>query len=227
MYIAVIAALIGLIGLMLAIGLRLLIRWPPLKWQVMGIFGLFLASGLAFGVISLFEWQDYRKERQMVYSREMLPRPKENALVVRIIDPDPEEQLIGEYPPDTARMFGVSRFVSGKADISIRPASTDSLSIVRMATATGKNEKEATAFASALQYSWQLKDSALTLDRRFRQPFSDGYHEQELDLLLNLPIGTRIFLDENSLYRVNGRDFTEDDRETGWFEMTSTGLHRK
>jgi hypothetical protein len=47
---------------------------------------------------------------------------------------------------------------------------------------------------------------------------------QKLDIIVGIPVKTEVVIDEQLLWRINGSDFVDNDREEGKYIMTTSGL---
>ncbi len=55
-YIAIGLVALGLAGILIYLGLRLLLKWPPVQWQVFGVFGLLIVAGLICGGGAIYQY---------------------------------------------------------------------------------------------------------------------------------------------------------------------------
>jgi phage shock protein PspC (stress-responsive transcriptional regulator) len=72
----------------------------------------------------------------------------------------------------------------------------------------GVNESAAERFAEQIEFSYTVRDSFLIIDPYFEMGDENKWRGQELEVVINLPVGYRIFLDESS------RDFLSGIRNT-------------
>jgi len=96
--------------------------------------------------------------------------------------------------------------------------------------ARGVNSDAARRQADEIVYSYQVKDSVILMDSYFSLPPHIKWRDQELDIVLSLPVGTEIYLDESLRKLIHGVDNTENlwsDELLGksWI-MTDEGLSR-
>ena len=74
----------------------------------------------------------------------------------------------------------------------------------------GVNELAAERFAEQIQYGFTERDSFLIIDPYFELGKEDKYRGQEVDVVLYLPVGYRVFIDESSRDYLSGVDNQED-----------------
>ena len=55
-------------------------------------------------------------------------------------------------------------------------------------------------------------------------PMGDGMRYQKLDIIVGIPLKTEVVIDNQLLWRINGSDFVDNDREEGKYIMTTSGL---
>ena len=59
-------------------------------------------------------------------------------------------------------------------------------------------------FAEQIQFGYTVRDSFLIIDPYFRLGEEEKWRDQELKLVLSLPVGYRIFLDESAREYLSG-----------------------
>ncbi|MCK5820441.1 MAG: PspC domain-containing protein [Bacteroidales bacterium] len=70
----------------------------------------------------------------------------------------------------------------------------------------GVNDVAAERFAKRIQFGYTIRDSFLIIDPYFRLGEEEKWRSQELELVLSLPVGYRIFLDESAREYLSGVD---------------------
>ena len=119
---------------------------------------------------------------------------------------------------------GNQRFFTGTIEINARPA--DSAALVLMPSALGDDEEAAKTYVSNMGFYRKYNTGLLELDSRFIVPFTSGVHSQELQLTLELPIGTRVYLDDDMINRMGWRSFADGSniRDEGWYKFNRDGF---
>jgi len=95
----------------------------------------------------------------------------------------------------------------------------------------GVNSIAAERFANRIQFAYTIRDSFLIIDPYFRLGEEEKWRSQELELVLSLPVGYRIFLDESAseyLSGVSNQEHLWSKRMVGkeWV-MEENGLKRR
>jgi hypothetical protein len=95
--------------------------------------------------------------------------------------------------------------------------------IVISKTAEGKNLLEAKQRAEAIDYNYTMENNSLTLDGYFLTNIENKYRNQEVEIILYLPIGTVVYADENtySFHRNNSnyRDILNNGDESHYIRI--------
>jgi hypothetical protein len=223
-YFAALLAMIGLGGLFISLGLRLLVDWPPLRWQVMSIFGLCILGGLVLGSYTTYELQSSRHDNQMDYSRQVYKVPVNKRLIINLLEKNHEDFVMESRTKDKRNFITATDMVLGQTRLSIRPSETDSLTLVKMATASGKNGPEAQKYAAGYVHNLLLADSTFSFDQQYILSYEDGYHDHDLNYILSVPEGIKVYLNKNAYYTVPWSDFKDHNGKEGWYQMTKEGL---
>lgn len=97
-------------------------------------------------------------------------------------------------------------------------------------TARGPNFRQARTYAEEMNYTWQLSDTTLTFEPFYRLGSRSRFHAQEVEVRIDLPVGTRIYLDKSMKNLLYAIDNTEDTWSASMVEdewvMTPDGLTR-
>ncbi|MCF8370763.1 MAG: PspC domain-containing protein [Bacteroidales bacterium] len=114
--------------------------------------------------------------------------------------------------------------------IRIIKTNEDYFQLVEKRSSRGSGRGIAHENAGRIIFNWEQNDSLLTVDNYFTLPLEDKWRNQELELILKMPVGKRIYIDKsmkeiawNSDY--DGDYWPGDLIGTEW-QMTSTGLTR-
>lgn len=104
----------------------------------------------------------------------------------------------------------------------------DSVELVEIKSASGKDKKEALYRAKHISYSVMQKDSMLELNPQFDIDADDKWRNQNLKLVLKIPVGKVVFLSpgmKHIIYDIDNVNNTYDNDMLGrrW-KMTSQGL---
>jgi hypothetical protein len=119
---------------------------------------------------------------------------------------------------------GNKSYALGEIGLSIRPVPADSLFITRIQSASAWQESQAENYTKQIAYRYTVLDTLVTLNPYFMFPMGDGMRYQKLDIIVGIPVNTEVALDEHLLWRINGSDFVDYDRDGNKFIMTASGL---
>jgi len=87
--------------------------------------------------------------------------------------------------------------INGRPELEIIKSFGSETEISLKKRARGVNTESARKQAAEIIYSYEVKDTLIMLDSYFKLPPHIKWREQELDIVISLPVGTRIFLDES------------------------------
>jgi phage shock protein PspC (stress-responsive transcriptional regulator) len=143
-----------------------------------------------------------------------LTLPRDGRIVIET-DPVSDQYQNNVTVFDSHSRFWIAR--SGDSvSLQIRPTvrieySMDSVARIRIRkTARGVNYMEARRFAESTPYHTTFQDSILYLDPVLQLNRHDRFHAQEIDVTIELPAGTRIYLDKDLKYMLYAVENTED-----------------
>ncbi len=116
----------------------------------------------------------------------------------------------------------------GKPRVKIITSENDSVSVLIVRTASGKQKTEASLRAKNINYTAAQQDSVLVLNNYFSFLSKDKYRNQGVDVLIKLPKNKIIYLDNNLkklLYDVENVNGIYDAEMCGkYWMMTANGL---
>ncbi len=119
-------------------------------------------------------------------------------------------------------------FESDKIEFDIAKEPAKQFTLVKMMTASGSTRDQAKERASHTIYSFAQKDSLLVFDAQFTLPPKEKYRRQEVQLILRIPVGKYVYIDESMhsiLYNVdNVKGILDDDMVGRTWKMTEHGL---
>jgi len=222
-YLAAIMLLVSVTGLLLYTGLRLLLKWPPLRWQIIIVFVLLLVAGILTGVGAIFQYSRSTERVASVTHRQSIVMKAKHLHLAS--GPNEYRQyfmpLAGDTIPDNVT------YVLGEINLSLRPVPADSLFVTFINSASAWQESQAAGYAGKISYRYNLQDTLVTLNPYFMIPQNDGMRYQKLDVIIGIPINTIVEIDEPLRWRSNYSDFIENAREGGTLIMTTSGLKLK
>ncbi|MCX6273719.1 MAG: PspC domain-containing protein [Bacteroidetes bacterium] len=118
--------------------------------------------------------------------------------------------------------------ISKNVKLDIVKSPIDSFDLVEIFYAQGSSRKAAIDNASRISYSFTQTDSSLRLNRFFNMNEGDKWRAQKVQLLLRMPVGARVRLDEslrNLIHDIdNVKNIYDNDMINRTWEMTPKGL---
>jgi len=221
-YIAFVLVLTSLSGLLIYAGLRLLLNWPPLQWQVVLVFIGLLAGGMVIGGAAIMRYSASTNQTESrAVSKAVMYKPARltvagnnwdagafrNALLAR-----KRENKGGD--------------VLNEINLSFRPSPNDSLIVSLISSSSAQTTVKASEYLQNLAYSYTLNDTLLSLDPYFTIPFADGMHYQEMNVVISIPVNKEVYIDKNISWKVRWSDFADADSDGGLYLMHQAGLAR-
>ena len=222
-YIALALLLIGLVGLLIFAGLRLLLKWPPIRAQVLSLLALLVLAGLIMAGSAIQQYAQTTDQVASMSQRQTIAmKHKKIHLVAGSYDRN-------QYwaPLAGNGQSGRINDVLGDISLSVRPAPGDSMIITSLNSASAILESKAADFSRNISNSYQFQDTLLIINPYFRFPLRDGMHYQKADIIVGIPVNTEVFIKEQWNWRINYDDFIEGKNDEGIYIMTSTGLKSK
>lgn len=120
------------------------------------------------------------------------------------------------------------KLISKSVKLDVVKSPTDSFDLVEIFYAQGASRKAAIDNASRISYSFTQTDSVLRLSRFFTLSKDDKWRAQKVQLLLRMPVGSRVRFDgslRNLIYDVdNIKNIYDNDMINRTWEMTDRGL---
>ncbi len=184
---------------LILIGLLFVIGIPVLKILVSGIQFLFNIKtnnrfmniglsiiwflGLIVGLTGLMQLSTDFSKQATVQDRISIMQPTGNTLIV-----DAEE--IDSYDEDLSALFSSIALKIVKAD-------SNEFELIKGLSARGRTIKEASARASAINFSMEQNDSLLRLNPLIHLNANDRFRNQKIKLILKVPVGKTIYLSQD------------------------------
>ena len=222
-YISITFLLVAVTGMLIYLGLRLLLKWPPFRWQIILVFVLLLVAGIVTGVGGIFQYSRSTEQLGSISKHQSIAMHKKKIHLAA--GPDDYNQYFMPLAGDTIR--GNMKYALGEIMLSLRPVPADSLYFTTVQSASAGQQSGAAAFAANILYQVNLQDTLVKLNPYFMFPQNDGMRYQKLDIIIGIPVNTEVEIDEPLSWRLNYSDFAENGREGGPYIMTATGLKSK
>jgi phage shock protein PspC (stress-responsive transcriptional regulator) len=229
---------VGIPFIMLAYtGLRLLFNIKKHS-RVIGFtaLGLWLA-GLVICTVNGFYISKQFARQENVRKEITLAQPASNMVYLELNTKkndgdkyDDDDSNLDCWDMDRSRQVVIDgkEYTCGRVQLDILKSPTDSFELTEIFYARGQGRKEAAERASHIAYSFAQRDSLIVFEKFFTVDRSELFRAQKVQLILRLPVGARVHLD-NSLrgfiYDVDNLENIYDHYMTNrTWEMTEKGL---
>lgn len=222
-YLAILFLGLGLVSLMILGGLKMLVKWPPVRWHMFAIIGLLVLGGILCGVTALVKIT-HASDEQVSVSDSRSYGLKGGRIHLTSGSSDRETYWA---PLKSDGQQGRVQDVLGDIDLSVRPSSGDSVLITVISMASASFPGNDRSYLENIRYSYSLDDTLLTLPPYFFIPKADGLRYQKADVIVGLPVNTEVFLDDNIEWKISYKDYSDDNQGSGLYVMTKTGLTLK
>lgn len=222
-YISIILLLVAITGLLIYTGLRLLLKWPPLRWQVIIVFVLLLVTGIVTAIGAVFQYSRSSEQVGSITNRNSIVMKKKHFHLASGLNEYNQYfmPLIDDTLPENVK------YALGEISLSLRPVPADSLFVTGIKSASAWQESQATGYAGNILYNYKMQDTLVTLNPYFMFPQNDGMRYQKLNIIVGIPVNTEVVIDEHLSWRTNYSDFIDNERVGGTFIMTASGLKLK
>ncbi|MBK6967436.1 MAG: PspC domain-containing protein [Bacteroidales bacterium] len=222
-YLSFLLVVTSLIGLMIYGGLRLLLKWPPLRWPVVLAFILIFFAGVLSTGAALFRYSRTTDFTSTVRSNSNYAMPGKRLHITS----GPWDVQKFMNPLSDSNLGNFDSGVLGEINLSLRPAPGDSLIISLIRNAASTQNEKAMDFAQNIEYKYNIQDTLLTIEPYFIMPYNDGMRYQELNVVVGIPVNSEIFLNPEIAWKVRYSDFNNSDNDGGVYTMTSSGLFQE
>ena len=227
-------ALIGIPFVMLAFsGVKMLFNIKrSTRYVGFTALGLWLAALVVCLVLGLEIGNDF-KESQSVRRSITLMQPASNTLFLELEGKRSHEKekyydRWGKDELDELVFSENNELKSKEIKLDILKSNTDSFELEEIFYARGSSKKEAADRATHSTYAFNQTDSLMRFTRNFIIDKGEKYRGQKVQLILRVPVGKRVYLDqslENFIYDIdNITSVQDDDMLNRTWEMTSKGL---
>ena len=222
-YIALALLLIGIAGLLIFLGLRLMLKWPPIRWQVLSLLALLVLAGLIIAGSVVYQYARNSDQVASMSQRQTMAMKHKKIHIAA-----------GSYdryqywaPLSGNGNSGRIQDVLGDISLSVRPAPGDSIIITTIRSASSLLENRAADFARNISNAYRFQDTLLIIDPYYRFPLRDGMHYQKAELIVGIPVNTEVLIKEDWNWHINNDDFIDGMNEGNVYIMTSAGLKPK
>lgn len=198
-----------------------------------GLSGLWVVILIVLIVLGINEGVKYSVEGRTRVSKEITIQKNKKLIIKALPNPAEISDRMTEF--NFHSEFWIAR-QHDSVCLLIRPTVTikcseDSIAGIEIKrTARGYNFREANRFADEINYAWNQQDTVLSLDPIYRLNQRNQFHAQQVDVIIDLPTGTVVYLDKSlrdMLYSIqNSEDTWSGDLVGDEWIMTPEGLTR-
>lgn len=219
-YIALALLFIGFVGMMIFVGLRLMLKWPPIRWIVISLLAIFILSGLIMegGVI-----YQYSRTTAQVASESQRQTFGLKSKQIQLEEGSPDPAQYWAPLTQTGQSGSVNDVLCGFR-LNVRPSPIDSMIITTIKTASAVFETEAANYIRNISNSYNFIDSTLVVYPYFKFPLKDGMHYQKTEVIIGIPVNTKVVINDRTFYWIKSTDFIGEKNEGGIYLMTNSGL---
>ncbi|HRB40781.1 MAG TPA: PspC domain-containing protein, partial [Bacteroidia bacterium] len=148
-------------------------------------------------------------------------------------DPKYDEEDNSKFFHRSGRNYSITtgssfEFNSDDVQFTVQKSPSDKFELVRVFSANGTTENLAVESARGIIYNFEQKDSLLMFSNHFPLPKGTKFRNQRVDLVLKVPVGSSIFLDESMEEIIrdipNVTDTWDGDMGGHTWKMTENGL---
>lgn len=147
------------------------------------------------------------------------------------IDYDDNEKYDTKHHTESDYMIGKNangRYLLGHAQLDVIKSQSDAVELVVVKEAKGSDRKMAIERAKNIDYKIAVNDSLILCDQLFRVNHADKFRVQSVKVILKVPVGKVVYLDETLENMLNDVDNTTDTYDCDMINrrwiMTSKGL---
>ena len=187
------------------------------KFSLLGLWLLSVVAAIAIGLRQASEYA----YTGTVSSTEMLRIDSEDILMIKMTETEDYDNRyyrnsdfdIIVDDDDTKKIY------SEDVIFDIKPSEDDQAYLKIRKEAQGRSYKDARERAESINYSYSLAGNTLQLDDFLTTAYQNKFRDQEVDMVLYIPVGTVITLDDTAYGSIGRR--TKNDKDYGRYRMVN------
>lgn len=204
-------------------------NFRPLKAVALGLWTIGLIIGIYTITQITREYSQIKREKSLIgISNVEKTKILHLDLKQTIIGDDDNHDMVIGHENHFLVALDKENLVLGYPELDIIKNTRDSVELEVQRIARGSNKKEASVRANNIMYEYTQKDTAIVFSDFFKVPVKDKWRAQKLKLVLKIPVGQVIYLDDNLedfIYDIdNVTDTWDKDMVGRRWKMTETGL---
>lgn len=169
------------------------------------LLGLWIISMIALITAGVKQASEYAFEDTVIEKEQLFVSTQDTVTIKMSIEDNYDERYFRDSQFDVIKdENGVEKIVSDDVNFTIRKAQ-DSLPLIRIRKeANGSSFQEARERAGSIAYSYVTDENVIFLDNAFSTLKDQKFRDQEVNIILYLPVGTIVKIDK-SAYNYIGR----------------------
>jgi phage shock protein PspC (stress-responsive transcriptional regulator) len=199
----------------------------------LGAIGLWIISIILFFSLIVSNIKSVSKEGNKSVSLQMEVKQYQKLYLQINPNSDGGEGIESFFETDGEKEYFLSKDdrIFGRPKLTIEKSDDASLIIDMDKKARGSSYSNASDNATAIQYDAMQKDSIIMFDKYFSLSENNVWRAQQLDVILRIPVGTKIYIDNNLKglledANVNGSYWMHELPGKTWI-MTENGLEEE
>ncbi len=229
-----ISLLVGIpILLLLFIGTKLLFRYKTNNRLIgLGTFGAWLLALIVLIVVGVNQIGNYRKETSQTITRNV-ECVKCKTIYLEMNDDLYESLIQNDFNLDRMKVANVNgnQKLLGHPRFTIEKSSSGEYLLLIKKSSRGSNNEDAQKNVEQIEYNFDQKDSTLHFDPYYFLKDNAQWREQEVSMILKVPEGKSVYLNEKMTSIINDITNTENmwdgDMVGKTWTMTANGLALK
>lgn len=213
-------------GMKMILGIRFHNRWLNITAGVLWLIGL--STSLMLGIKFAGEFSQGTVLKQQVDVK----WPASDTLFIKANNNYNKTETDVDFHIDHDRwLINTTKKPSvwwGRTHVKVVASENDSVYVLIMKSADGKEKAEAAQRAKDISYKLEQRDSMLLIDKYYSFNSSDKFRNQDVQVLIKLPKNKTIYLDKslkNHYYDIDNTNEILDEEMGGKFwKMTENGL---
>jgi len=191
---------------------------PSLKWILSAMF----LVGFVLFLVSLVVTAKEFKARSYVEAKMTLSSPVGDTLyVTRPMDMlgSENEQVIISTP-----YYADTLYLGEQVDLDLKTTPANNFEILQRRVARGEDKAEAQSNANAIQYAFKITGDTLLVPPSFKITEGVPYRNQKLKLIIHIPYGKSVYIDEDLghvVRRMEGLEY--DGHDPDWVGLWHSG----
>lgn len=182
----------------LFIGTKLIFRYKSNNSAVaLGMVGVWLVALMVLIFVSAGQVGNYKSQTTLTNTETIVCEPCPTLFITMGEDKYSDYYEV-DWDIDKFKVVNVDgeNLILGQPRFDMEPSGTDDIVMVFRKKARGRNHDDAVQNINDIVYQYQVTDSLITLDPWFLTGKESKWRDQRLEIILKLPVGKTVYLDE-------------------------------